>query len=171
MGNGRSGNATRGENAAFHRFPIPDSRFPVFQRIPAPSSPLLRDAQDFLDGGLAGQCLHQAILVHGAHAVGARIVDPRPFAAPEIARVYAQYPHIGPVLPAVGYSTQQLAALRDTINSSDAEVIVSATPADLAALITLSKPVLRARYEFEETGEPRLGDLVEAFLRERGLAG
>jgi predicted GTPase len=106
-----------------------------------------------------------------ARAADAHIIDPRPFAAPEIARVYAQYPHIGPVLPAVGYSPQQLAALRDTINSSDAEVIVSATPADLAALITLNKPVLRARYEFEETGEPRLGDLVEAFLDERGLTG
>jgi predicted GTPase len=127
---------------------------------------VVEDGPSITHGGMA----YGAGMV-AARAVGARIVDPRPFAAPEIARVYAQYPHIGPVLPAVGYSAQQLAALRDTINASNAEVIVSATPADLAALITLDKPVLRARYEFEETDEPRLGDLVEAFVHERGLAG
>jgi predicted GTPase len=47
-----------------------------------------------------------------AIAAGAgTVVHPRPFAAPEIARLYAQYPHLGPVLPAMGYSPAQLDAL------------------------------------------------------------
>ena len=92
------------------------------------------------------------------------IVDPRLAAAPRIAAVYAQYPHIGPVLPAEGYSAAQLQALRDTINASDAQVVVAATPIDLAALIRIDKPVVRARYEFSEVESPGLGGALERFL-------
>ena len=122
-----------------------------------------------------GPTLTHGGMAYGAGSVAARaagvaeIIDPRPFAAPDIARLYDAYPHIGPVLPAVGYSPQQLAALRDTINASNAEVVVSATPADLTRLIAIRKPVVRARYEFEERGEPRLGELVDRFLRAHRL--
>jgi predicted GTPase len=84
-------------------------------------------------------------------------VDPRPWAAPEIAAVYAAHPHLGSVLPAVGYSPAQLDALRRTLDAVDADVIVSGTPADLAALVPLRKPVVRARYELAELEEPGLG--------------
>jgi predicted GTPase len=107
--------------------------------------------------------------VAATRAQAAQIIDPRPFAAAEIAQVYAQYPHIGPVLPAVGYHAAQLQALQDTINASDAELVVSATPCDLAALIELDKSVVRARYEFAETGVPALGSLIDEFLTQRGL--
>jgi len=100
-----------------------------------------------------------------ATQAGARtIVDPRHFAAPRIAAVYAQYPHIGPVLPAEGYSAAQLEALRDTINATDAEVVVAATPIDLAALIRIDKPVVRARYEFAEVESPGLAGELDRFL-------
>jgi predicted GTPase len=114
-------------------------------------------------------------MAHGAGFVAARaagasaIVDPRAAAAPAIAALYAQYPHIGSVLPAVGYSAAQLAALADTINAADADLVVIATPADVAALVTINKPVVRVRYEFAETGEPRLSALVDTFLRQRRL--
>ncbi|HSD59644.1 MAG TPA: cyclic 2,3-diphosphoglycerate synthase [Burkholderiales bacterium] len=101
-------------------------------------------------------------------AGAAAIVDPRDYAAPDIAAVYAAYPHIGPVLPAMGYSPQQVAALQETIERAPAEVVVAATPIDLAALLRVSKPVVRARYEFAEAGEPTLASLVEAFV-ERSL--
>ena len=97
------------------------------------------------------------------------IIDPRASASAEIAAVYEQYPHIGRVLPAVGYSPRQLAALRDTINAADADVVVSATPCDLAALIEIDKPVIRVRYEFKPVGKPGLGELVIEFLRDRRL--
>jgi predicted GTPase len=95
---------------------------------------------------------------------GADIVDPRSFAAPAIAEVYARYPHIGAVLPAVGYGPAQIAALAQTIEAADVDVVVAATPADLARLLPVKKTILRAGYEFAETGEPRLCDLVETFL-------
>ena len=100
--------------------------------------------------------------------VGA-IVDPREFATPEIATVYAQHPHIGPILPAMGYSQAQLEGLRQTLNRADVDAIISATPIDLAALIEVNKPILRARYEFAEAGEPGLAAIVTQFLDRAGL--
>jgi predicted GTPase len=50
-----------------------------------------------------------------------------------------------------------------------ADVVVTATPCDLTALIDIDKPVVRARYEFAEAGEPRLGALIEGFLEELGI--
>jgi predicted GTPase len=99
-----------------------------------------------------------------ARAAGATMVDPRASAVPEIRAVFEAYPHIGQVLPAVGYNPPQLAALAATINGSDAEIVVSATPIDLARLVRIDKPIVRARYEFAETGEPSLSSIVDAFL-------
>jgi predicted GTPase len=113
-----------------------------------------------------GSMSHGAGLI-AAKAAGAVIVDPRAAAAPEIHRVFAQYPHIGPVLPAVGYSRTQLDALRDTIQRSQAEVVVAATPVDLARLIAVSQPVVRARYEFAEASQPGLGAVVDDWLGRR----
>jgi predicted GTPase len=69
------------------------------------------------------------------------------------------------VLPAVGYHPSQLQALRETINATDVDVVVTATPCDIGALIEIDKPVIRARYEFAEVGEPSLTSLVEEFLK------
>ena len=99
-----------------------------------------------------------------ACAAGAQVIDPRDTAAPAIAAVYRQYPHIGPVLPAVGYDADQRAALRETIARAPVDLVVSGTPIDLAALIDPPKPIVRARYGFAETAEPGLGALVDAFL-------
>lgn len=126
---------------------------------------VVEDGPTITHGGMP----YGAGYVATAQAQAAEIVDPRRFAADEIAAVYDQYPHIGAVLPAVGYHPSQLQALRETINSSDAEVIVSATPCDLGALIKIDKPVVRVRYEFAESGEPKLSKLIEEFLRARNL--
>lgn len=68
------------------------------------------------------------------------------------------------MLPALGYSRAQLDALAATINDADADVVVAATPIDLGHLIQVSKPVIRARYEFAESGEPTLGSVIDDFL-------
>ena len=116
-----------------------------------------------------GDMPYGAGFVAATEAQAMEIVDPRSFAVDEIAEVYRKYRHIGTVLPAVGYHRTQLRALRETINAVDADAVVSATPCDLAALIDINKPVIRARYEFAEAGTPGLGDLVESFLKEKNL--
>jgi predicted GTPase len=102
-------------------------------------------------------------------AGAASIVDPHACAAPEIQRVYDAYPHIGPVLPAVGYYAKQLEAMRATIAASDAEVVVAGTPIDLGALLAIEQPVVRARYEYADLQSPGLEGVVRDFLLRRGL--
>lgn len=126
---------------------------------------VVEDGPTLTHGGMA----YGAGTLAAQRAGAAAIVDPRPSAAPEVARVYLQYPHIGAVLPAVGYSAAQLGALRRTLDVVDADLIVSATPIDLAHLLALEKPVLRARYEFEELDPPGLWARVEELLAERKL--
>ena len=120
---------------------------------------VVEDGPTITHGGMS----HGAGYV-AAVAAGAEVVDPRSSAAPSISKIFEAYPHIGKVLPAVGYSAAQLAALRMTINDADADAVVSATPADLAHLLNLNKQVVRARYEFAEVDEPRLSSIVDAFV-------
>ena len=122
---------------------------------------VVEDGPTITHGGMP----YGAGYVAATQAQAVEIVDPRGSAVDEITAVYARYPHIGPVLPAVGYNPSQLQALRDPINASTAEIVVAATPCDLGRLIDISKPVVRARYEFAEAGEPGLGHLIEMFLR------
>ena len=121
---------------------------------------VVEDGPTTTHGGMASGAGLIAALAAGADA----IVDPRKSAAPLISDVYAEYPHLGPVLPAVGYFPDQLAALETTINDSDAEVVVAGTPIDLAALVTVNIPVLRARYDFDEVGEPTVSAIVDEFI-------
>ena len=95
-----------------------------------------------------------------AVAAGALIVDPGPYATGEIAEAYARYPHLRDVLPAMGYNGSQLAALKATLERTPADVVVSGTPVDLAALLDPGKPVIRARYEYADTGSPTLWEAV-----------
>jgi predicted GTPase len=124
---------------------------------------VVEDGPTTTHGGMA----YGAGYVAATRAQPAQIVDPRPFAVPEIATVYAQYPHIGCVLPAMGYSTIQLKGLQQTIRNAAVDVVVAATPIDLAALIAVDCPIVRARYEFAEVGEPSLGTQIEKFLAHR----
>jgi len=64
----------------------------------------------------------------------------------------------------MGYSSRQIAALAATLNAADADFIVAGTPVDLAGLMTLNKPIIRARYEFAELERPGLWGAIEEFL-------
>jgi predicted GTPase len=72
------------------------------------------------------------------------------------------------VLPALGYSDDQLADLAATINRSEADVVVIGSPSDIARLVTIEKPVARARYEFAEAGASKLARRLDAFLQAHG---
>ena len=126
---------------------------------------VVEDGPSITHGGMS----YGAGYVAATHARAGDIVNPRPYAVGGIAAMYQRYSHIGPVLPALGYHPEQLEELRATIAAVDADVVVTATPCELAALIRIEKPVVRARYEYAEAGEPGLGMLLEEFLRRKGL--
>src|SRR5512132_477638 len=93
---------------------------------------------------------------HGA----AELVDPRPFAVGTIAETFEQYPNVGTLLPAMGYGRQQMQDLRETIERSDADLVLIGTPIDLRKLIDIDKPALRVTYKLQDRGEPTLKDVL-----------
>lgn len=126
---------------------------------------VIEDGPTTTHGGMGYGAGYVAALRAGA----GEIVDPRPWAAPAIAQVYEDYPHLEAVVPALGYSPAQLAALAETINRVEADLVVSGTPSDLGALIQVNKPILRARYEFAEAHPPALESELESFLERFNL--
>lgn len=96
--------------------------------------------------------------------VGGQLVDPRNKAVGSIKTAYDNYPHIGPVLPALGYSIDQLRELEETIDAVDCEAVVLGTPADLTRLIKIARPVARVRLEAFDEEHPGLETYVTEFL-------
>jgi predicted GTPase len=102
-----------------------------------------------------------------AGAAGAALVDPRPFAAGEIAQVFLAWPHLGPVLPAMGYGDAQLADLQETIRRAAAggvEAVAVGTPIDLPALLDMPIPSTRVRYELRLRDGVSMPDIIAPVL-------
>ncbi|CAN5697356.1 cyclic 2,3-diphosphoglycerate synthase [soil metagenome] len=98
--------------------------------------------------------------VVAARRAGAELVDPRPWAVGSIRDVYDRYGHIGPLIPAMGYSDEQRAELAHTIDASDADVVVIATPIDLRKVCDLDKPAVRVTYELADASSPTLAEVL-----------
>ena len=118
-----------------------------------------------------GPTLTHGEMKYGAGTVAARqlgaaeFIDPRPFAAGEIKATFEKYPGIGTLLPAMGYSEQQLKDLETTINASGADLVVIGTPMDLRRIIDVKLPAVQVKYDLQEIGSPTLADV----LSERGF--
>jgi len=113
---------------------------------------------------------------YGAGAIAARqlgaaeLVDPRPYAAGSLAGIFAAYPHLTEVLPAMGYSAEQLGDLEATIAATPCDLVMVATPIDLSRLVRISQPSVRVTYAVVDRGEPTITQVVEKFLADHGVA-
>jgi predicted GTPase len=116
-----------------------------------------------------GGAPHGAGFVAAAKHGAARIIDPRLSAPPEMLALYRKYPHIGPVLPDIGYGERDRHLVKETIERSAADAVVVAAPLDLKGLLGLERPVVRVRYDYADDGKPKLATLVIEFLTKRGL--
>ncbi|MEE9514544.1 MAG: cyclic 2,3-diphosphoglycerate synthase [Candidatus Brocadiales bacterium] len=116
-------------------------------------------------------------LTHGGMAYGAgtfaakryhsRIVDPRPCLVGSLKKVFRRYPHLGRVLPAMGYGRKQLEELRRVIDCVKCDAVISATPTDLSRIIDCNKPIIRVDYQLEELkkpGRPTLKKILKRFI-------
>jgi len=121
---------------------------------------VVEDGPTTTHGGMG----YGAGLLAAKRAGAGEIVDPRPFAKGGIAEAFAKYPHLENVLPALGYGEQQRADLEATIDAADCDVVVVGTPIDLARVVKIRKPNVRALYSFEEAGEPQLPGLLRECL-------
>jgi predicted GTPase len=101
------------------------------------------------------------------------LIDPRPYAIGSIRGTFEHYPHIGSLLPAMGYSAIQRHELEETIKRTPCDLVLVATPIDLTRAIKLDKPNLRVTYEVEELTKPGLIETLVEFSQkhESQLAG
>jgi predicted GTPase len=119
-------------------------------------------------------------LTHGGMKIGAGVVaatkhgaagfvDPRPYLVGKLKETFETYQNIGTILPAMGYSDEQLADLEATINSTDCDVVVIGTPIDLARIVNITKPHTRVFYDLEEIGKPDLASVLDEFITDHSL--
>jgi predicted GTPase len=142
------------------------------------ASPISVDRPELLRGSRAlvvedGPTLTHGEMKYGAGVIAARrhgaseIVDPRPWLKGGIVETFRKYPGIGALLPAMGYSKEQVRDLERTINACDCDVVVVATPIDLRRLVSVKRPMVRVGYELEEIGRPKLEDVIRGMLEQR----
>ena len=114
-------------------------------------------------------------LTHGGMKIGAgtvaakkygaaELVDPRPFTVGKLSETFKIYPNIGKLLPAMGYSEQQLKDLEETINKTDCDSVIIGTPIDLSRIIKIDKPKTRVYYDLQEIGYPNLRQVIHNFV-------
>ncbi len=113
----------------------------------------------------------------GAGVIAARkfgaseLVDPRPFTVGKLSETFRLYPGIGTLLPAMGYGDEQLKDLEKTINNTDCDSVLIATPIDLNRIIKIRKPNTRVHYDLQEIGYPDLSQILDDFLKKHKLTG
>jgi predicted GTPase len=116
-----------------------------------------------------GPTLTHGEMPYGAGIVAAnryhagKLIDPRPYAVGSIKKTFEKFPHLGKLLPAMGYSETQRQELQETIDRVPCDVVLVATPIDLTRVIHIDKPNVRAGYEVEEIGKPAIPRLIEKF--------
>ncbi|MDD5062753.1 MAG: cyclic 2,3-diphosphoglycerate synthase [Candidatus Marinimicrobia bacterium] len=114
-------------------------------------------------------------LTHGEMKIGAGIVaarkygarecvDPRPFVVGKLAETFKKYPHIGQLLPAMGYGETQVRDLEATISRTDCDSVIIGTPIDLNRIVKIKQQSTRVYYDLQEIGQPDLAEILDDFL-------
>jgi predicted GTPase len=143
------------------------------------SSPITLDNEDGIKNKDVlivedGPTLTHGEMEYGAGFVAAKkfgarkIIDPRPYAIGSIAKVYEKYSSTGNVLPAMGYSLEQIKELETTINNSPCDAVIIATPSDIRKFMTIKKPCVKVTYKLEELSSPTLEEILTKWLN-RGV--
>lgn len=117
---------------------------------------VVEDGPTLTHGGMG----YGAGLLAATRYEAAEIIDARPYAAGSIAALFASYPHIGKVLPACGYSPEQVRELETAIRSARPDVVIDASPAGLASVLDPEAELVRVRYRFEQVSGTPLEELV-----------
>jgi predicted GTPase len=121
---------------------------------------VVEDSPSVTHGGLPYGAGYVAAEKYGA----SEVVDPKPYAVGIVKELLQVYPHIGPVIPSVGYNTQHIRDLEVTIDRMDVDVVVLGTPVDLTRIINIRKPVVRVYWELKVLEGPTISELVDEFL-------
>ncbi|MDD2371525.1 MAG: cyclic 2,3-diphosphoglycerate synthase [Firmicutes bacterium] len=141
-------------------------------RIILANSKITVDEPDLIKGKRVLVIEDGPTLTHGRMSFGAGVVaakefgaseliDPHPFAVGSIGETLDKWKQLRNLVPAMGYSEEQIKELELTINNSGADLIVVGSPIDLNRIMKINIPVVRVRYDLEEVDSTLGGLLVE----------
>lgn len=99
----------------------------------------------------------------------AEIINPKAFAVGKIANTYESYPHVENLLPAMGYSSEQIADLEATIAKIECDAVIIGTPIDLNRVVKINQPTTRVYYDLQEIGTPNLTEVLSDFTKNHKL--
>jgi len=142
------------------------------------ASPIGIDDADLVRGKRVLVIEDGPTLTHGGMKIGAgvvaarkfgasEIIDPRPYLVGSLRDTFETYPEIGALLPAMGYGPAQIADLEATIEATDCDAVIIATPIDLGRLLSISRPHTRGYYDLQEIGKPDLSGVLTEFVAKR----
>ncbi len=117
-----------------------------------------------------GEMKYGAGMMAAAKYGAAEAVDPRPFLVGSMAETFQKYPDIGPLLPAMGYFGKQLIDMEKTINRTECDSVIIATPIDLRRVVKIKKPATRVFYDLQEIGDPTVASVLKGFFKPAGKA-
>jgi predicted GTPase len=140
------------------------------------ASPITVDKPELIKGKRVlviedGPTVTHGNMTYGAASIAAEkfgakeLVDPKPYAVGSIRETFARYPHLGAVLPAVGYGENQIAELEKTVNATPCDVVLIGTPIDLRRVIKVNKPTVRVKYDLQVLGPVCLEEVLDDFLK------
>jgi len=144
------------------------------------ASPITVDKPELIKGKRVLCVEDGPTLTHGHMKIGAGIVaarkfgaaelvDPRSAAVGKLAETFKIYPNIGTLLPAMGYGEQQVKDLEKTIDKTDCDTVVIATPIDLNRIVKINKPTVKVGYDLQEIGSPNLTEVLDEFCKKNKL--
>jgi len=144
------------------------------------ASPITVDKPELIKGKRCLVVEDGPTLTHGRMKIGAgvvaarkfgakELVDPRPYVVGKLAETFRLYPGIGTLLPAMGYGEEQVHDLEKTIDKTDCDTVVIATPIDLNRVVKIKKPTVKVGYDLEEIGSPNLSQVLDEFCLKNHL--
>ena len=144
------------------------------------ASPINVDKPELIKGKRCLVVEDGPTLTHGHMRIGAgtvaarkfgakELVDPRPYTVGKLKGTFETYPNIGTLLPAMGYGEEQVRDLEATINKTDCDTVVIATPIDLNRIVKIRHPTVKVGYDLQEIGKPDLEEVLGDFVKRHGL--
>jgi predicted GTPase len=121
---------------------------------------VVEDGPTLTHGGMAIGAAYVA-----AKNAGAKIVDPRPYLSGSMKEVYEEFPQITEIVPAMGYTDQQIEDLENTLNKVKCDIILNGSPIDLKKLVNTNKPIVKVSYDIEPIEHPTIENVLDDFIQ------
>ncbi|MBN1159856.1 MAG: GTPase [Candidatus Diapherotrites archaeon] len=116
---------------------------------------VIEDGPTLTHGGMKYGVAYVAAKENGAK----KIINPKKYAVGSIKGIIEKY-KLGKIIPAMGYSKQQMTELQATINAAKCDTVLIGTPIRLERLFDINKPFTHIGYAVKAIGTKKIKDII-----------